>query len=92
MGYSEEELEQQQKLHSVIEETLQELGDLKEGQLLTGWVICFEAIDMSDETENFAGSFYGPREMSTWRALGLLEWVRRFSLRPGDDEGDGLDD
>ena len=81
----EKEMKQQQKLHEAIEETLREDGDLKEGHVLSGWVICYESISLDPEEPGFAGSFYGPREMTTWRALGLVEWVRRFSLRPGAD-------
>lgn len=87
-----EEAIQQKKLHDAIEEVLIEDGELKDGHVLTGWVVCFETMSMSEADDSFAGSFYGPREMSTWRALGLVEWVRRFSLRPGDDDGDDLDD
>lgn len=86
------EQEHQERLHKVIEEILLESGDIKEGQILTGWVVCYEAMHISEASGGFAGSFYGPREMSTWRALGLIEWVRRFSLRPDDDDEDDGDD
>ena len=88
-----EELEQQQKLHDVIEETLREDGVMDSGRILSGWVICYETISLNPEDGSSAGHFYGPREMTSWKALGLVEWVRRFSIGPGfGDGGDDEDD
>jgi hypothetical protein len=85
------ETEQQQRLHDAIEEVLREDGDLKEGHVLSGWVVCYEGISIDPEEDALVGSFYGPREMTSWRALGIVEWVRRFTLRPGNDDGDDED-
>lgn len=81
----DQEIEDQQKIHEAIEEFLREKGDLKEDQLLSGWVVCFETTSLGSSSA-FSGHFYGPQEMTTWRALGLLEWSRRFSLHPDDGE------
>lgn len=88
-GESDEEIIAQQKLHEAITETLTERGDLPEGQLLAGWVLCYETVSMSEKAA-VAGHIYGPREMTVWRALGLVEWASRYSLGPGesDDEDD----
>jgi len=79
----EKEAYLQQQLHEAIETAL---SDDLENLVLTGWVVCFETTSLTDEARAHAGTFYGPREMTTWRALGLVEWARRFSLEPGTDE------
>ena len=86
MGEREEV--QQQRIHETLETVLYEMGDLPEGHILAGWVVCFETAAMASETKGCAGSFYGPREMTTWRALGLTEWVSRFTLNPDMQEDD----
>jgi hypothetical protein len=83
----EQESQQQQQLHEAIEQVLVEHGDL-DGLLLTGWVVVFETAALNDEHRAHCGHFYGPRELTTWRALGLLEWARRFSIGPGDEDDD----
>lgn len=80
-----EEEVQQQKLHTAIEETLRANDDLEEDQVLTGWIVVFEATSLGNSSSS-AGHFYGPREMTTWKALGLVEWARRFNLGPDDDD------
>jgi hypothetical protein len=79
------EAERQQALHEAIAEAL---GDDLDGLVLAGWVVCFETAALTDDATAHAGTFYGPREMTTWRALGLVEWARRFSLEPGDRDGE----
>lgn len=74
----------QQRLHEAIEQAVFEREDLA-GHILSGWIVVFETAALDDDRCT-SGHLYGPREMTTWRALGLLEWARRFSLRP--DEGD----
>ena len=81
---NDDKRKQQEALHLAIEECL---GDDIEGRLLTGWIVIFETTSMSDQDDNTCGHLYGPTGMRTWRALGLVEWVRRFCLRP-DDDGD----
>lgn len=75
------EEDEQRRLHEAIENALSSMGDL-DGLVLTGWVVVFETAG----EDAHAGHFYGPREMTTWRALGLLEWARRFNLLPDEDE------
>jgi hypothetical protein len=73
---------QQQRLHEAIEDALNEEGVL-DGLVLAGWVIAYETVALDDEVTAHAGTIYGPHEMTTWRALGLIEWARRWSLEPG---------
>ncbi|HEY7621711.1 MAG TPA: hypothetical protein VH834_18165 [Solirubrobacteraceae bacterium] len=80
---NEAEAERQQRLHEAIEEALHGEGVL-DGLVLTGWVVCYETAALGEEATAHAGTFYGPREMTTWRALGLVEWARRWSLEPGE--------
>lgn len=78
------EKEIQERLHSAISEVLQELDE--DDGLVTGWVLCFERLSPDDNAA--AGHLYGPQGFTTWRALGLLEWVRRFCLHPDEVDGD----
>lgn len=80
-----DEIAQQQELHEAIEKALAEEGDLPEGRILTGWVVCFETASISSDDAT-AGHLYGPRGMTSWRALGLCEWTSRFSLGPGEED------
>lgn len=89
MPKNEEEKTAQKKLHEAIEEYLHSDSDF-EGMILTGWVIAYEYADLSGNKSS-CGHFYGPLEMTTWKALGLIEWVRRFTLAAGadqDEQGD----
>lgn len=83
---TEDEKKAQQELHEAVEGCLRKSGRGDDG-ILTGWVLVFEqhGIDGNEQ----AGHFYGPSEMTTWRALGLIEWTRRFCLVPGTEENDG---
>lgn len=67
-----------------MHEAVAELVPTGEGELLTGWVIIYEYID--ERGRAGSGHAYGPEGMTTWKILGLIEWVRRFTLRPGEDE------
>lgn len=78
---TDEEVRDQQAIHDALEGVL----PLDDGHVLTGWVVLWETTTMGDEN-GIAGSFYGPRGMTTWRSLGLIEWVRRFCLKPDEDE------
>lgn len=75
----------QQELHEAIEKTI--ASHMREGQILGGWVVMYELIDLSGAPGS-CGQMYGPREMTTWRALGLIEWVRRFCLYPDESHDD----
>lgn len=66
-----------------IHEALTEALPLEDGQLLTGWVVIWEATTGDDRE---AGHFYGPEGMTSWRALGLTEWAGRHTLVPGEED------
>jgi hypothetical protein len=72
--------EEQERVHRAIEDAL----ELDDGHVLTGWVLIYETA--SSDGNALAGHLYGPEGMSTWRALGLTEWVSRYTLHPDDDE------
>jgi hypothetical protein len=78
--------EQQAHIHEVVDAALRETGIVSDEQLLTGWVLAYETV-MADGQPT-AGHLHGPAGRTTWNALGLLEWIRRFTLRPDDDEDD----
>lgn len=87
---SDDELDRERRaqaeLHAAIERKL--LDDDGDARVLTGWVIIYETDTLTRDGRAHAGHLYGPNEMTTWRALGLVEWARRFSLVPDpeDDE------
>lgn len=80
---TEHDEEVQQRLHEAIEQALADSDHLDEGEVLTGWIVIHETATLSSGKAG-CGHFYGPREMSTWRALGLVEWVKQFCLEPGE--------
>lgn len=86
MSRKADQLERQQRLHEAIEACLADGDDLDDGELLVGWVLIYETTVLGDDERGSCGHFYGPREMTTWRALGLVEWARRFSLVPHDED------
>ena len=69
-----------------IHEALEPLLDLGEGEILTGWVVVYEYV--SADGAGSAGHVYGPEGMTSWRALGLLEWAKQFTINRGDDDGE----
>ena len=71
--------EEQQRIHDALLVALPLEG------ALTGWIVAYESLP-ADGTAAEAGHFYGPESMTTWRAIGLLEWVNRFCLRPDEEE------
>ena len=85
---NEREAQIQQELHEVIERAVHDpdAGDAEDELILSGWVIVYETTSLTAEGKPMAGHIYGPQEMTTWRALGLVEWARRFALVP-DEEG-----
>lgn len=68
------EADDQEFIHQAITDIL---GD---GEILTGWIVSYEGIEANGDP--FAGHIYGPEAMTTWRALGLLEWARGHTLTP----------
>lgn len=82
----DDEREQQQRLHEAIEAFLADRGELDDGELLIGWIVIHETAILGEHGHAACGHVYGPRELTTWRALGLVEWVRRFCLQPSEDD------
>lgn len=78
---NEEEKREQEEIHTALSTSLK----LPEGEILTGWIVAYETMGLNDERA--AGHVYGPSGMTTWRALGLIEWARVQSL-PGSLEDD----
>ncbi len=74
-----EESAHQQRVHDALVDTLEIEGHL------TGWIICYEALP-ADGGSAFAGHFYGPGGMTTWRAIGLTEWAKLYGLTPDDED------
>lgn len=79
-----EEEAQQQKMHDLVSE----IADMPEGVVLAGWIVIYEFVSLKDDHPGYCGHIYGPRELTTWRALGLIEWIRRFCLGPGEGPGE----
>ena len=69
-----DESKEQERIHTVLEENI----DLEPGQILTGWVVLYEAMGL--DNERVAGHIYRPSSMTTWGALGLIEWARTKSI------------
>lgn len=76
----------QEKIHTALTELL----PLDEGEMLAGWIVVYETATVDDQAN--AGHVYGPAAMTTWRAMGLVEWARSrtlpesVDLEEGDDE------
>jgi hypothetical protein len=75
----------QESLHDKLVEAL----ELDEGEVLTGWIVAYETRTGDEE---FAGHFYGPDSMTSWHALGLLEWARTVSVPRSLDDNDEEDE
>lgn len=82
----ESEKKEQEKIHTVLQEIVQESEDFEEGQILTGWIIVYEVMGM--DNERFAGHIFGPSSMTTWSAMGLIEWAKTVSLPKSLNEED----
>lgn len=76
-------MDAEQNEQQEIQEALQRLIPDLEGPL-TGWIIIYE--ELHSDGKSAAGHVYGPAGMTTWRALGLVEWARRFSLSPDEND------
>lgn len=79
------EATQQQRIHEVLEDVLRDTGSLDEGNILAGWLVSWESASLSSAKAS-SGHFYGPREMTTWRAMGLNEWTRHTLIPDEDDD------
>lgn len=71
---------------NAIEELLRANGLVADDAIVAGWVVCFETIGA--DGDKTAGHLEGPHEMSTWRVMGLMEWVLRYCLGPGPEVDD----
>lgn len=78
---TEDEKHEQEAIHHALASTL----PLDDGELLAGWIVIYETVS-ADDDRGKSGHVYGPLSMTTWRALGLIEWARRFCLRPDEDD------
>jgi 3-hydroxyacyl-CoA dehydrogenase len=79
--------DEEQKLHnetsSVVTERLRAYGVVEDSAIITGWVISYETVDaVGDKT---AGYIYGPQDMSSWRVIGLIEWIKSHLLAIDND-------
>lgn len=70
---SEYDRREQEAIHEALSELIPD-----EGEILTGWIVIYETADADGEAH--AGHAYGPPGMTTWRALGLVEWARTQTL------------
>lgn len=69
-------------IHAALAETI----PLDDGEILTGWIVVYETAS-SEDVPN-AGHLYGPPGMTTWRAMGLIEWARSRTLPESADLDD----
>ncbi len=79
-----EQGEAQAHIHDAITEAMRATDLLDEDQVLTGWCLCFET--QSIDSPAAAGHLYGPDALTTWRAIGLIEWAKRYLVSSDDDE------
>ncbi len=63
----------QETIHAVLTDALRTTGILPDDALLTGWTIAFEHRQSDDIS---AGECHGPATLTSWNAIGLLEWAR----------------
>lgn len=79
-----EQKAKQDRFHQALTQVMNEEDMVDDGELLTGWVIVYETTDLGDNAH--CGHFYGPAGMTTWKAMGLLEWSRRYTLVPDSED------
>lgn len=78
----------QREIHEFVSEKIKELEEETETTseaFITGWVLIWEGISPNEE-KPFCGHLYGPESLTTWNALGLVEWTRRFTMEPGESD------
>lgn len=78
--------ERQAAIHEALDRTI----DVREGEVLAGWVVVYETATGSEDDEPVVGWHIGPAGMTPWRALGLLAWVDQL-IGP-DEEATDTDD
>ena len=64
----------QKRAHDVITDLLRDIELLDEGNVLSGFVICFETVNVGGGSS--VGWVRAPDDMSSWRAAGLLGWIK----------------
>jgi hypothetical protein len=69
----------QEQIHTALGELL----PLEDGEMLAGWIVIYETVGADDRPQ--AGHVYGPAAMTTWRAMGLVEWARARTLPESTD-------
>jgi hypothetical protein len=77
-----DEAQKQRRIHDAIEAAI---GD---DELLVGWIVIYETAPLKADDAAACGHFYGPKEMTTWRALGLVEWAKANTLALDRDDAD----
>lgn len=77
--------QRQEAIHKALSDVLSETELMPEGAMLTGWHVAFEC---RGQQEPSAGSMYGPATLTTWGALGLLQWGEHCLLNPDEDDDD----
>lgn len=70
---------------AAMTDAVADAAGLDDGQIVTGWLVVYETASVSSGSTS-CGHMYGPEGMTTWRALGLAEWSRRFTLVPDPEE------
>lgn len=71
---SVDEERDQEEIHTALGQLL----PLEDGEVLAGWIVIYETATADDRPN--AGHVYGPAAMTTWRAMGLVEWARARTL------------
>lgn len=66
-----------------IEDSLRAINELDDGSVLTGFVLIYEMATAAEKPS--CGYILGPPGMTSWRALGLIEWIRRWTITPGPE-------
>lgn len=74
---------QRHETHDAVTEQLRAHGLVDEDAIVAGWVLAYETVGASGTKTS--GYIQGPHDMSSWRAVGLLEWVKNFMLNDTDD-------
>jgi hypothetical protein len=64
----------QDEFSRTLENALHQLELITDDEIVAGWVVCFETV--RSEGPMSSGHVYGPPGMTSWRALGLMEWAR----------------
>lgn len=68
---------------NIAADVLSSLLDLNDDEILTGWVICYETAQVDDRRN--VGYLIAPGD-TEWKAMGLLEWVKKMLTDVESDE------